>query len=249
MLEYRVLLHSGPLDFLQNAIDGLSSLRPSITMWSLLRLRWTRIWPRPNPRSGANLERIFDFCVFLLDNKFKKSYSQGQIKADYRQPEATPPHCEPIQLCSLRRSLSLVQERANLGCKNISRPIYFFLSSSSSLSLQGRKWMQMISCPKVFFPFSSQNWIIFGLLYLLNSSPWIHFRTNLFYTKTPLHILLLSLSFCTLTVHIAIFEGILLLLFSPSGSLSSEPSASQIVCFSSASGLKKCLFCSNVHPP
>ena len=39
MLEYRVLLHSGPLDFLQNAIDGLSSLRPSITMWSLLRLR------------------------------------------------------------------------------------------------------------------------------------------------------------------------------------------------------------------
>ena len=40
-----------------------------------------------------------------------------------------------------------------------------------------------------------------------------------------------------------------LLLLSPSGSLSSDPSASQIVCFSSASRLKKCLFCSNVHPP
>ena len=123
--------------FLHNAIESLSSLRPSITMWSLLRLCWTGIWPRPNPRSGANLERIFDFwvlvCVFL---SVKKSYSQGgQIKADYRQPEAIPPHCEPIQLCSLRRSLSLFQERANLGCKNISRPIYFFLSFICSLPL------------------------------------------------------------------------------------------------------------------
>ena len=80
---------------------------------------------------------------------------------------------------------------------------------SSSLPLQGRKWMQMISCPKVFFLSPLKIELSLVSFYLLNSSLWIHFRPNLLYTKTPLHILLLSLSFCTLTVHIAIFDGIL----------------------------------------
>ena len=67
----------------------------------------------------------------------------------------------------------------------------------------------MISSSKVFFLSPLKIELSLVSFNLLNSSLWIHFRTNLFYTKTPLHILLLSLSFCTLTVHIAIFEGIL----------------------------------------